>query len=508
MAIHGATDENRQAADTIATFRDSLPKPRWRLLFTIFAAIAILLVQPALELMTGLVSKVFLHVAGPGSTAWLEEPQKIFGELTSYVASLSLDRLGSLFQQILAANLKATALLLATIAAVLYLVLRPLSTSFRIKRMLFNISGSDIPVSRSFASWHPSRQVGLYSQEGAIFDAYGSTPPREWPFDLLISGGATVLCTVAVGAALPPDLPWVVHLLLLADIIALGCARFGWLVLTWRQRENWPSGRAKPGTWILPASGGLVEARSILGTTTLYAAGLSPFVWYRLNREAWLLRREEKALQAQPDNRRHWLAPMLTSIFAGAPVLVLISINLPSVPIFSDVLDTSMILLGPILLPASFVLQFALLDQIQSKYPSRTVILSGIACAFVSAAFMSAFSASAIFDYGWESAVIPALSIHASLLAAAAAVTLIQNCQNKIIGEIALPLPLGSPEGFVRPPLGFRRPPNWPPRPPGWSPPANWQPDRQEGSAPKGWHFWAVTKSQNWTVSPDRSHDH
>jgi hypothetical protein len=88
IAIHGVTDENFSAADTIESFRDSLPQPRWRLLLTVFIAIAILLVQPALELMTKVVSGLFADVRS--DVRWLGQSKEIFAKLTSYIANLSL----------------------------------------------------------------------------------------------------------------------------------------------------------------------------------------------------------------------------------------------------------------------------------------------------------------------------------------------------------------------------------------------------------------------------------
>jgi uncharacterized RDD family membrane protein YckC len=98
----------------------------------------------------------------------------------------------------------ATSFLLLGIAIWLVALL-PL-TSFRLKRMLFNLDGEpDADVRAQDARGHLTRATGLYRAEADLFAALGRPTPRELPVDLLCQACVLVLpawvaATAAIGA--------------------------------------------------------------------------------------------------------------------------------------------------------------------------------------------------------------------------------------------------------------------------------------------------------------------
>jgi len=83
--------------------------------------------------------------------------------------------------------------MIASLLAV-YIVLRPFSPSFRIKRMLFNLAeASDVRLSASSATWHVSRSVGLYQRERALLGDFHLKGAREKPFGLIVNGNRKLI---------------------------------------------------------------------------------------------------------------------------------------------------------------------------------------------------------------------------------------------------------------------------------------------------------------------------
>ena len=75
-------------------------------------------------------------------------------------------------------------------------------TSFRLKRMLLNLSPTDARTLASTAALsHVSRADGIYRHERAAFKALGVPPPREIPFDL-IAQATLMLLPLLLGVSL------------------------------------------------------------------------------------------------------------------------------------------------------------------------------------------------------------------------------------------------------------------------------------------------------------------
>lgn len=109
------------------------------------------------------------------------------------LSSLSASSLEQTVRHLADADLKVVPIMIASLLAV-YIVLRPFSPSFRIKRMLFNLAeASDVRLSASSATWHVSRSVGLYQRERALLGDFHLKGAREKPFGLILSMLATVL---------------------------------------------------------------------------------------------------------------------------------------------------------------------------------------------------------------------------------------------------------------------------------------------------------------------------
>jgi hypothetical protein len=309
-----ADDHDRRA---IQEFRQGLPPVNTKALLTALLVAVVLLSQPLLEAFAEVLStlgsgaKVMVTVStevsseardrgvrapavatvGPGTRRLLEE---LKGGVSSSISGTSIaDAMATLTK----AGMRDLLLVLVGLVLALYVLLRPITSGFRLKRMLFNLHPDfDQYRRRVPARWHASRSSGVYRLESALFDELGGPPHREVPVDLIVSAiGLIPLLwvmgvVVEIGASTPGLGP--IALECVALFIALVAARARWLLTTWRRRWG-TAGAAAPGWVRIRGSTAVAETRNPLtsGLLTLFAVNFSvvpqlgAIGWYRVNRE-------------------------------------------------------------------------------------------------------------------------------------------------------------------------------------------------------------------------------
>jgi uncharacterized RDD family membrane protein YckC len=83
-------------------------------------------------------------------------------------------------------------------------------SSFRLKRMLFNLGPAGVDGLRSQAAIeHVDKADGIYRVEADVFRRLGARPPREVPFDLLSQAGVLVLPVWLSLLAVPVTVSWI-----------------------------------------------------------------------------------------------------------------------------------------------------------------------------------------------------------------------------------------------------------------------------------------------------------
>src|SRR5919197_671332 len=156
---------------------------------------------------------------------------------------------------VLSARPADLAVVVSASSLALYAVLRPLVPAFRLKRALFNVGGDSTVLAATTARWHVTRRTGVYELEERIFGGLGTRPPREVPFDLLVSG---LLCVIPLGLGTYLLIRagwwarWVGYVFYDATfvigwlLIFLACVRVAWLARTWRLLQRGHDERRPP----------------------------------------------------------------------------------------------------------------------------------------------------------------------------------------------------------------------------------------------------------------------
>jgi RDD family len=270
-ATRGLTDDEKQANELVKTFYKSVAAPRWTLIISA-GLIAVFIVSRIIAVP---VSK-----AAAGALKWISgqiDTGVVTAEIDAIIRSVSSVPTAGSFMDLFAQFAKAGAAefvaLIATIAVVGYLVLRPLSSAFRIKRIIFNLAASgEVDLDRTTTTWNIPRSVGLYQSEQAAFTRLGARAPREFNLDLWIS---VVPAGVLLWALWPgivvehgeKGLFWVLGVVLAATLAG---ARIAWLVQTGRLRRRTMSPIDPPAGFRLSSgANGVVGARSVVETASL-----------------------------------------------------------------------------------------------------------------------------------------------------------------------------------------------------------------------------------------------
>jgi hypothetical protein len=467
----------------LTEFRASVRPVRWKWIIVAIVAGALVIGRGIAEQLA-----IWLHLLAFGlakklDASEIEQLRATVDGLLALSTSLSASSLDQTFRHLAGAHLEVMLILIASLLAAVYIVLRPFSAPFRIKRMLFNLAEEpDVRLSESSATWHVSRSVGLYNTERALLGNFHLKGAREKPFDLILSMVATTLigwgfASFYVTDETVTDSDRWFNVGLAIFLVAL---RLGWLVRTFRDRSDGATGAELPDYSRLPLTGALVDRRPVtesMAWTSLWL--LSPVIWFRLSRQAdWLIAEHRAPRELIVRGRGPWLA-------AASSLLMCL---FPTVPILGRLWRFGR-------LPA-----FRWLDPATLTVLVCVAVLSAGQVVFWSVEIGSQF-------------VNPAFV--ASLTALAGAVGGIQALTNKQVKLTGEEIPFGQSglaPGVVNSRMVFNPPPGWPPLPNGWVPPAGWRPDAAWPAASAAWQFWVRPPAHPATFSEaprqERSTDH
>lgn len=310
VALGLASQSDSQDRRAIQEFRQSLPSVRTKALVTALLVLTILLSQPLLETAAGTLSALIdgahavsdvssevssdvpTPAARPALVAVTPETRKLLEKLKGDASSnLSADSIADALTAVTRARLRDLLLVLVGLVLALYVILRPIMSGFRLKRMMFNLYPDfNRYRTRVPARWSAQRSSGVYRLEADVFKELGAPPAREIPLDLIVSAVGVLLVLWVVVASLS-------DLSLLTPYAALLLAFVGvrahWLLTTWRQRSAMND--RGPASFSVRIRGSIAKAevKSPL-TTWLLAVFVTYFSllpqlgaigWYRVNRE-------------------------------------------------------------------------------------------------------------------------------------------------------------------------------------------------------------------------------
>lgn len=462
-ALGELDDAGLRQREMLLTFSGALKRVRWWWFVAAGISSTIVLAQATLAF--------YASGAFSGLQQALDEERvavafEVLGHIgsvsTSPAALVSLDpvtgfrRLGLLGLLVLTA-----VLLLATVC-----VLRPVTTAFRVKRMLFNLAGQpDDAIHRTTTTWHVPRTTGIYDRERQVYSGVGVVAAKEKPFDLVVSGLFAVLAgalVVTIDLA-DPDLQ-LEALLTDAGIVAvLVGLRASWLFVTHRDRCRPVRKSQLPEAAVLPVSGRAVDRRRPIEAFSV-ALILAPVEWYRMSRQLSDIESEAR-LQRGLGRRR---GGRIGSVLAAVLILIGWWIG--------------------VVAPLLGYRALRLRRLVGRERRHRALLLLTVAAAATVPATVAVYALS-IESTGWNIAFFS----HVMLLALAVGAT--QAVQNGLVRAYAAPLPFGMVGPAPATPLRLNLPPTWPAPPPGWQPPAGWRPDPAWGPAPKGWRLWVPAQA-------------
>ncbi len=233
LGIGGSAERN--AVRAIEEFRSSLP-PRSRALgLGVLAVATVLLAQVLAKLLPQ-------HVA---TGVPLAKQTAQFFNATFGTFDLSAQSVTSAASGLFRASPAALAAAAGLLVVSSYLILRPVASAFRLKRLLLNLYPNAESLRRTApASWSVSRSVGVYSLEGEVFANAGVRPPTEPPLDLLVSLPIPIILVGAlIGVIAVDDSSSMSGQLLNVALAFLiyglpGVLRLAWLGAVWRARRG------------------------------------------------------------------------------------------------------------------------------------------------------------------------------------------------------------------------------------------------------------------------------
>jgi hypothetical protein len=468
-AALGDLDEmSAHERQALTEFRASVRPVRWKWITVAIVAGALVIGRGIAEQLA-----IWLHLLAFGLAKELdareiEQLRATVDGLLALSTSLSASSLDQAFRHLAGAHLEVMLILIASLLAAMYIVLRPFSGPFRIKRMLFNLAEEpDVRLSESSATWHVSRSVGLYNTERALLGNFHLKGAREKPFDLILSMVATTLIGWGFASVeMVKDSDRWLNVGLAIFLVAL---RLGWLVRTVRDRSDGTTGAELPDYRRLQLTRALVDRRPV--TESMAWASfwmLSPVIWFRLSRQAdWLIaeHRAPRELIVRGRGPRLAVASSLLMCFV------------PTVPILGR------------------LWRFRRLPAFSWLHPATLTVL---VCVAVLTAGQLVFWSVEIGSQFESPAFV------ASLTALAGAVGGIQAVTNKQVQLTGEQIPFGQSglaPGVVNSRVVFNPPPGWPPVPNGWVPPPGWRPDADWPATSAAWQFWVRPHAHPATFS-------
>ena len=321
-----------EALGAVAEFRASLPS-RSKALRTGVLVIAALVVAHLLAIL-------LLHIAGPVDT---NAPGSVANQLLDNMLGglqLTSSSIGPALDNLFKASSAALAFAALLLWVSSYLLLWPVASAFRLKRLLLNLYPyADTMRDSTPASWSVSRSTGAYSLERETFAMLGARVPREPPLDLVVSLaipiGWITLSVIAGVLGTPPTLTDALNtaIFLLFFNIPPAALRLAWLAAARRARNDLPR-----STWLfadevtVPWRSRPVRCRSplLIGLLSLWAPLLFLFwaiwwLWWSTSRD---LRDLGRAYNVKHLRRMHPAAQALAAgpgiVLCGVPALVVL----------------------------------------------------------------------------------------------------------------------------------------------------------------------------------------
>jgi hypothetical protein len=471
-ALGDLNEMSAHERQALTEFRASVRPVRWKWITVAFVAAALVIGRGIAEqLATGLHLLAF-GLAKELDARGREQLRTMVDGLLALSTSLSASSLDQTFRYLAGANLKVMLILIASLLAAVYIVLRPFSAPFRIKRMLFNLAEEpDVSLSESSATWHVSRSVGLYNRERALLGDFHLKGAREKPFDLILSIVATMFIGWGFASLYMTDetMTGSDRWYTVGPATLLAGLRLGWLVRTFRDRSDGTTGAELPDYRWLPLTGGVVDGRPVTESMAwAFFWWTLPVVWFRLSRQADWLMTENRAPQELIVRRRGpWLAlasSLLVYLFLPALIL-------------------------------TRLWRFRRLRGFRWLDPATLIVL--VCVAVMTAAWL------AVVWTAWLGSE-PSAAFLAVWIAVAGAVGGIQALTNKHVQLTGEEIPFGLSglaSDAVNSRMVFNPPPGWPPVPNGWVPPAGWRPDADWPAASAAWQFWVRPPAHPATFS-------
>jgi hypothetical protein len=332
LGIAGAGEAD--ALGAVAEFRASLPSRSKALriggLVVAALVVARLLTTLLLDVIPG-----HVHPNAPGSVA-----NQLFDRMLSGF-QLTASSIGPAVDNVFKASPAVLALAALLLLVSLYLIMWPVASAFRLKRLLLNLyPHADSMRGSTPASWSVSRSTGVYSLERETFAMLGARVPSEAPLDLVVS--------LAIPTAWIAFWVWDmvrVDLLdpagpsyLLADVLSLllgfippVAIRLAWLAAAWRARNGLPR-----SAWLfadevtVPWRSEPVRCRSplLIGVLSVWALFLFLIVGWLWRSTSRDLRDLGRAYNVKHLRRMHPAAQALAAgpgiVLYGVPALVVL----------------------------------------------------------------------------------------------------------------------------------------------------------------------------------------
>lgn len=236
LGIAGAGEAD--ALGVVAEFRASLPPPSraWRVGLLTLAALVVAqllarLMPPRLAVDTRL----------PTATATNQLFDSTLGAL-----QLTDTSIGSAVDILFKASPAVLVAAVVLLSASVYLVLRPVASAFRLKRLLLNLyPNADSRRSDTPASWSMSRSTGVYCLEQETFKMLEAPVPVEPPLDLLVSLPIPIIGVAWLVGIVVTNAQTSSSLILGEGIVLVFCGapaatRLAWLAAVWRARRGRP----------------------------------------------------------------------------------------------------------------------------------------------------------------------------------------------------------------------------------------------------------------------------
>lgn len=237
VALGTATLEETDALDAVAGFRASLPTVSWRLRVGLLALGTLVLSRVLARLVP---STLEVNFGLPGEA----DLNRLFDK-TLAASQPTTGSVGSAIDSLFEASLAELAVVAFLLVLSLYLLLRPMMTSFRLKRMLFNLHpDAENRIRDTPASWSVSRATGVYDLERSAFEQVGARPPPEPPLDLVVPLAVPALFVTYMVTGLAIATYGSVGEIVAVGGVALAflggppAIRIAWLAAAWRARRG------------------------------------------------------------------------------------------------------------------------------------------------------------------------------------------------------------------------------------------------------------------------------